>query len=100
MKTAEQILKDNKSRMANVITLGGAHARLAGLFFHLAVYDLQVDMDNIGYNKLSLDVYYDTDEEKELIKAILDNYNMQFMEVEEGYLSKTKSNFVKITCRY
>lgn len=100
MKTAEQILKDNESKMANVITLGGAHARLAGLFFHLAVYNLHVDMDNIGYKKLSLDVYYDTDEEKELIKAILENYNMQFMKIEEGYLSKTKSYFLQISCKY
>lgn len=100
MKTAEQILEENKSKMANVVTLGGAHARLAGLFFHLAVYNLLVDLNNAGRNNLKLCIIYKTDEEKELINAILEDYNMQFMKVEENYLSGTENHVINIRCEY
>lgn len=100
MKTAEQILEENKSRMANVVTLGGAHARLAGLFFHLAVYNILVELENCGRKKLRLSVFFETDEEKELINAILDNYNMQFMKVEKKYMDAVKTHVVTISCKY
>lgn len=100
MKTAKQILEENKSRMVNVISLSAAHARLGGLFIHLAMYKLFVDLDNNGRKSLSLSIYCRTDEEKELVDVILSNYNLQGMEVETIYFSESKTNCITITCKY
>lgn len=100
METAEQILKKSEKRMANVIALGAAHARLAALFFHFAAYKLHVDMDNFGKNRMTLNVYIDTDEDVTLINAILENYNLENVKIEAVHLTKGTTSFIQIRMKY
>lgn len=82
MKDPNEILKKNKCREQNVFKYGAAHVRLAALFFHFSMYDLQTAFDYYTSRNYELTVFYHGEEEKELIEAIISYYNMDGVETE------------------
>jgi len=82
MKTPDEILKKNKCREQNALLYGAAHARLAALFINFSMYNIHTSFSYYQSRTYELTVFYHGEEEKELIEAILNYYDLSGIKTE------------------